>query len=276
MSLSEDSAPTLLTEQRYEVLREIGRGGMGIVYQARDRRLGRVVALKQLPQRMIEEHPSAVQRFLHEARAAAQLNHPNIVTVYDADREDGIFFITMEMLLGESLQLVLRREGRIPEKKVIQVALQVASGLDYAHYRGIVHRDIKTANLFLTSDNVIKIMDFGLAKILEEVRGASTLLAGTPFYMSPEQVFGQSADPRSDLYSLGVTLYELATARVPFYEGEVAYHHCHTTPVDPRKRVENLSDEFASLILQLLEKDPDARCQSAAEVSERLESMISR
>jgi len=271
----DDAAPTtLMAEKRYELLREIGRGGMGIVYQARDRRLGRVVALKQLPERLIEEHPRAVQRFLNEAQAAAQLNHPNIVTVYDTDREDGTFFITMEMLMGESLHAVLRREGRMPERTAVQLGRQVTAGLEYAHQRGIVHRDIKTANLFLTSENVVKIMDFGLAKILEEVRGASTLLGGTPFYMSPEQVLGEALDPRSDLYSLGVTLYELSTGQVPFYEGEVAYHHCHTAPVDPRRRVGNISDEFAELVLQLLEKKVEDRCASSSEVGERLEALL--
>jgi serine/threonine protein kinase len=149
---------------------------------------------------------------------------------------------------------------------VIGIARQACRGLDYAHGQGIVHRDIKTANLFATTDRVIKIMDFGLAKVLEEVRGATTLVSGTPYYMSPEQVLGQDVDHRSDLYSLGATLFELATGRVPFDAGEVAYHHRHTPAPDPRSLRPDLPDPLAELISRLLEKSPAARLQSAADV----------
>lgn len=257
-------------EVRYELLEEIGRGGMGVVYRARDTRLGRIVALKRLPEGLRRHHPRALQFFLREAQSAARLNHPNIVTVFDADQQDGQFFITMELLEGQPLHTILRERGQLSAMNVIGIARQACRGLDYAHGQGIIHRDIKTANLFATTDRVIKIMDFGLAKVLEEVRGATTLVSGTPYYMSPEQVLGQDVDHRSDLYSLGATLFELATGRVPFDAGEVAYHHRHTPAPDPRSLRPDLPDPLAELISRLLEKSPAARLQSAADVLDAL------
>ena len=143
-------------------------------------------------------------------------------------------------------------------------------GLDYAHSQGVIHRDIKTANLFVTTDRIVKIMDFGLAKVLQEVRGATTLVSGTPFYMSPEQVLGDDVDHRSDLYSLGVTLFELATGRVPFDSGEVGYHHRHSPVPDPQSIRPDLPEDLCKLILRLLEKDPAARIQTASGVLEAL------
>jgi tetratricopeptide (TPR) repeat protein len=255
---------------RYEILEEVGRGGMGIVYSARDTRLDRIVALKRLPEGLRRHHPKALQFFLREAQAAARLNHPNIVTVYDADQQDGQFFITMELLAGKSLNTVLREKGQLSATHVLGIARQACRGLEYAHGQGIVHRDVKTANLFVTTERVVKIMDFGLAKVLEEVRGATTLVTGTPYYMSPEQVLGADVDHRSDLYSLGITLFELTTGGVPFDSGEVAYHHRHTPVPDPRELQPELPDALAELILRLLRKNPDERIQSAAEVLKEL------
>jgi tetratricopeptide (TPR) repeat protein/tRNA A-37 threonylcarbamoyl transferase component Bud32 len=262
-----DGASTAFVgEIRYELLEEVGRGGMGVVYRARDTRLGRIVALKRLPEGLRRHHPRALQFFLREAQSAARLNHPNIVTVFDADQQDGHFFITMELLEGQPLHTILRERGQLSALNVIGVARQACRGLEYAHAQGIVHRDIKTANLFATTDGVIKIMDFGLAKVLEEVRGATTVVSGTPYYMSPEQVLGQDVDHRSDLYSLGVTLFELATGRVPFDSGEVAYHHRHTPAPDPRTLRPDLPEPLARLIMKLLAKDPADRHQSASEL----------
>jgi tetratricopeptide (TPR) repeat protein len=255
---------------RYDLLEEIGRGGMGVVYRALDTRLDRVVALKRLPEVLRRHHPRALQFFLREAQSAARLNHPNIVTVYDADQQNGQFFITMELLEGQPLQTVLRERGQLSPSNVLGIARQACRGLDYAHGQGIIHRDIKTANLFVTTDRVVKIMDFGLAKVLEEVRGATTLVSGTPYYMSPEQVIGADVDHRSDLYSLGVMLFELATGIVPFDSGEIGYHHRHTPPPDPQALRPDLPSDLSRLILKLLEKDPDDRYQSANEVLDML------
>jgi tetratricopeptide (TPR) repeat protein len=262
-----EAAPT---ESRYEILAEIGRGGMGVVYQARDRRLGRSVALKRLPDNL-RENPTAVQLFLREARAAAALNHPNIVTLFDADQEpDGNYYITMEFLDGLPLDKILAKRGRLSARDAVRLAGQIATGLQYAHEQRIVHRDIKTSNLFFTRDRVVKIMDFGLAKMLEEVRRAATVIGGTPYYMAPEQATGENVDHRADLYAFGVTLYELVTGTVPFREGDVTWHHRHTPPPDPRTKVADLPDALAELVLHLMEKQPDGRPASAAEVGARL------
>jgi tRNA A-37 threonylcarbamoyl transferase component Bud32 len=255
---------------RYEILEEVGRGGMGIVYRARDTRLDRVVALKRLPDSLRRNHPRALQFFLREAQSAARLNHPNIVTVYDADQEGGQFFITMELLEGQALQTILHERGQLSPGNVVGIARQTCRGLDYAHSQGVIHRDIKTANLFVTTERVVKIMDFGLAKVLEEVRGATTLVSGTPYYMSPEQVLGDNVDHRTDLYSLGITLFELSTGSVPFNTGEVGYHHRHTAVQDPRELQPDLPDALADLILRLLEKNRESRPQTAKEVLEAL------
>ena len=267
---SSGAATAFVGDVRYELLEEIGRGGMGVVYRARDSRLDRIVALKRLPEGLRRHHPRALQFFLREAQSAARLNHPNIVTVYDADQQDGQFFITMELLEGQPLQTVLRERGQLTPANVIGIARQTCRGLDYAHAQGVIHRDIKTANLFVTTERIVKIMDFGLAKVLEEVRGATTLVSGTPYYMSPEQVIGDRVDHRTDLYSLGVTLFELATGGVPFDSGEIGYHHRHSPVPDPRALRPDLPASLSQLITRLLEKDPDARFPSASAVLEAL------
>jgi len=267
---SSGATTAFVEEARYDLLEEIGRGGMGIVYRALDTRLDRVVALKRLPEGLRRHHPRALQFFLREAQSAARLNHPNIVTVYDADQQDGQFFITMELLEGQPLQTVLHERGQLSPSNVLGIARQTCRGLDYAHSQGVIHRDIKTANLFVTSDRVVKIMDFGLAKVLEEVRGATTLVSGTPYYMSPEQVLGEDVDHRSDLYSLGITLFELATGNVPFDSGEIGYHHRHSPVPDPQVLRPDLPEGLSKLILRLLEKEPDARIQTARGVLEAL------
>ncbi len=257
---------------RYELREQIGSGGMGVVYRAQDRRLGREVALKRMPENL-KDHPRAVELFLREARAAAALNHPNIVTVYDVDMESGVYFITMELLEGSTLADLLRARGRIQPLDVARLGLQVCNGLAYAHANRIVHRDIKTSNLFLTGDRVVKVMDFGLAKMLEEVRRSTTVLGGTPYYMAPEQAAGERVDARTDLYALGVTLFELVTGGRPFEEGDVTWHHRHTPAPDPRARGAALPDEFAELILALLAKQPDDRPASAEAVARQLHTL---
>jgi len=258
--------------ERYEILAELGRGGMGVVYRARDRRLGRDVALKRLPDNL-KDHPRAVELFLREARSAAALNHPNIVTVHDVDQDETGFFLTMELLEGQTLAEIVRARGRVTPLDTARLGIQAATGLQYAHERRIVHRDVKTANLFFTRDRVVKIMDFGLAKMLEEVRKGSTIIGGTPYYMAPEQATGEGVDHRADLYAFGVTLFELLTGRVPFSEGDVTYHHRHTPAPDPRTRAPGIPDALAELVLQAMAKTPGARPASAAEVGSRLQRL---
>lgn len=262
------------TGPRYDILEEVGRGGMGVVFKARDRRLGRIVALKRLTENL-RNHPKAQEMFLREARAAAALNHPNIVTLFDVGQEGDAFFITMEFLEGSPLQAILKKRGRLTARDAARLGMQISAGLHYAEDQRIVHRDIKTANLFFTKKKVMKIMDFGLAKMIEEVRRGSTMIGGTPYYMAPEQSRGERVDHRCDLYALGVTFFELLTGRVPFPDGDVAYHHRHTPAPDPREIVPEIPEAFAQLILKLMAKRPSDRPSSNAEVGEQL-SQISR
>jgi serine/threonine protein kinase len=248
---------------------ELGRGAMGIVYKARDTVLGRMVALKKLPDGM-RDNDLAVKFFLREARSAAALNHPNIVTVFDAGQEGDSYFITMECLEGTPLDAVLKRAGKLSARDTAIVGMQAATGLAYAHSNSIIHRDIKASNLFYTRERAVKIMDFGLAKAVEEVRKQATAIAGTPYYMPPEQAIGGVVDHRSDLYALGVTLFQLCTGQVPFPDGDVTYHHAHTPPPDPRELVPEIPAQLAELILQLLAKRPEDRVQSAEEVARAL------
>ena len=267
-------ATAFVAEERYEIVEEVGRGGMGLVYKARDRRLGRTVALKRMPENL-RDHPTAVQLFLTEAQAAARMNHPNIVTLYDADQENGSFFITMELLEGLPLNSILKQRGRFGPRDTARLGLQVCAGLQYAHDAGIVHRDIKTSNLFITRDRVLKIMDFGLAKILEAVRmDGSTVIAGTPFYMAPEQASGNVADGRTDLYALGVTLFELSTGRLPFKEGDVQAKHREAPRPDPTQGIPDYPAKLAILIQRLMSVEPDGRPANAAEVAEVLTEIV--
>lgn len=267
-------ATAFVAADRYEILEEIGRGGMGLVYKARDRRLGRIIALKRMPENF-RDHPAAVQLFLAEAQAAARMNHPNIVTLYDADQEHGSFFITMELLEGLPLNAILKQRTRFGPRDTARLGLQICAGLQFAHDQGIVHRDIKTSNLFITRDKVLKIMDFGLAKILEAVRNeGATVIAGTPFYMAPEQASGNVADGRTDLYALGVTLFELSTGRLPFKEGDVADQHRHAPVPDPSEGIAGYPAELASLIQTLMAKQPEDRPESADAVRVALEAIV--
>jgi tetratricopeptide (TPR) repeat protein len=254
---------------RYDIVSEVGSGGMGIVYHARDRRLGRDVALKRLPDNL-KDHPRAVDLFLREARASASLNHPNIVTVHDVDQEGGLFFITMELLTGQTLWELVRQHNGLQALDVVRIGHQVATGLAFAHSQGIIHRDIKSANLFLTEDRVVKVMDFGLAKMTEEVRRATTVIGGTPYYMAPEQATGENVDQRADIYAFGVTLFELTSGRRPFEEGDVTWHHHHTPAPDPRSMGADIPEALAQLILQMMSKSPDDRPANADIVGRRL------
>jgi serine/threonine-protein kinase len=264
---------TTALEGRYEILGQLGRGAMGIVYQARDRRLGRIVALKLLPDNL-KEQPTAVRLFLREARAAAALNHGNIVTLFDADQEDGVYYLTMEYMDGLALDSVLSKRGRLSVRDTLRIALQVSTGLEYAHSENIIHRDIKPANLFYTRKKQVKIMDFGLAKVVEEVRKATAVIGGTPYYMSPEQAEGEFCDHRADQYAFGVTIFQLVTGRVPFDEGDVTHHHRHTPPPDPREFAVEVPPEMAELILRMMAKRPEDRFETSEEVTRRIAQLL--
>jgi len=250
---------------RYQVVGELGRGGMGIVYKAKDTLLDRLVAYKVLPD-SFQENPQALANFLREAKAAAKLNHPNIVTVYDTGEQDGRYYIAMEYVDGTTLKEILRRRGVISAAGILHVLIQVSEALAYAHEKKVVHRDIKPANTMWTRDKKAKIMDFGLAKVVEEARNHTTVVAGTPYYMSPEQTLGKNIDHRTDIYSLGVTCFELATGTVPFKEGNIPYHHVHTPAPDIRELRPEVPAPLADIVNRCLAKDPADRYQSTSEI----------
>jgi hypothetical protein len=259
-------------DDRYEVLERIGAGGMGVVYRARDLRLGREVALKRLSEQLAD-HPKAVGYFLREARAVAALCHRNVVTLYDVDEDDGVPFLTMELLQGYNLSQMVASRGPFSSADTARVGVQAAAGLACAHAQGIVHRDVKGSNLFLTRERVIKVMDFGLAQVAAELRRSGTVV-GTPQYMAPEQAGGREVDHRADLYALGVTLFHLATARFPFEAGDLPQQHRHAPPPDPRALRPELAPALAELILACLAKEPDKRPATAEELSRRLREVI--
>jgi serine/threonine protein kinase len=233
-----------------------------------------VVALKRLTDNL-RGHPTAIAYFEREARSAAVLSHPNIVVVYDAGQENGQYFITMEYLQGTTLEQILKQRGAMSAQIVASIGIQICAGLHYAHANKIIHRDIKTANLFFTRERIVKIMDFGLAKMVEEVRRGATMISGTPYYMAPEQALGENVDHRADLYALGVTFWNLLTNAFPFESGDVTFHHRNTPAPDVRTRAPDVPAAMAELIAKLMAKRREDRCQSAAEVAQVLQRVAS-
>ncbi|MFO0690501.1 MAG: protein kinase [Myxococcota bacterium] len=258
-------APTGTPGGRYQIVGELGRGGMGIVYKVQDTALDRLVAFKVLPQ-ALTGNEQAVTNFIREAQAAAKLNHPNIVTVYDTGEQNGRYYIAMEYVEGTTIKEILKKRGPISASGILHVLMQIAEALAYAHEKKVVHRDIKPANAMWTRDKKVKLMDFGLAKVVEEARNHTTVVAGTPYYMSPEQTLGKNVDHRTDIYSLGVTVFEMATGTVPFKEGNIPYHHVHTPPPRLRDLRPELPEALSAIVERCLEKDPAQRFQSAREI----------
>ena len=256
------------TISHYKVISELGRGGMGVVYKAEDTKLNRVVALKVLSPHMMGSEDDRA-RFYREARAAAALHHPNIATVFEIDEHDDAPFIAMEFIDGPSLDEYIAR-GPLPLDEVIDIAAQVAGALGVAHAKGIVHRDVKSANIKLTNDGVAKVLDFGLAKT-----SASTKLTqmgstvGTVAYMSPEQASGHEVDQRSDIWSLGAVIYEMIAGKMPFpgaYEQAVVYSILNTDPPSLTTIRTGVPMALERIVAKCLSKDVDRRYQSTVEI----------
>lgn len=258
---------------RYKIGQKIGQGGMGVVYRAEDTLLNRTVAYKVLPP-SLSDNPTVLDNFLKEARVAAGINHMNIVTIFDTGMEGDEPYIVMELVEGVSLKQILERTSFMGVKDTVGVIKQVCLALDHAHGKNVIHRDIKPANIMIRKDRVVKIMDFGLAKILTTTAQEGTSVKGTPLYMSPEQIRGERADHRTDIYSLGCTMYRMAVGRAPFMEGDVYYHHLHTAPVPPSSRNPKVPEFLDRIILKCLEKDPARRYQSAGKILEDLEAGV--
>ena len=248
---------------------------MGIVYKAQDTVLDRTRRLQGVARNASKRtNPQSLKNFLREAQAAAKLNHPNIVTVYDTGEQDGRYYIAMEFVDGTTIKEILRRKGTIAPAGILHVLVQVCEALSYAHGQRVIHRDIKSANTMWTRDKKAKLMDFGLAKVVEEVRNHTTVVSGTPYYMSPEQTLGKNIDHRTDIYSLGVTIFEMATGTVPFKEGNIPYHHVHTAPPAVLSLRPDLPAPLAAIVDRCLLKDPAERFQSAAEITVELRASI--
>ena len=262
----------------YQIETRLGAGGMGEIFRAVDTRLGRTVAVKLLLRDRIAD-PALKQRFLHEARAASALNHPNIIALYDISNQSGTDFLVMEYVAGRTLRDMIPPEG-LPFAQVAFLGSQVASALGAAHAAGIVHRDIKPANIMVTQDHIVKVLDFGVAKLPRQENETELTMTGavigTVAYMSPEQTRGDAAHARSDIFSLGCVLYHAATGRQPF-EGAsalIVMHQVATVdPPPPSSRCSDLPAEFDRLILRCLAKQSSQRPESAAELATELKAL---
>jgi len=261
---------------RYKILGELGRGAMGVVYKAEDPNLDRVVALKTI---IVEAEDAAEyrKRFFMEAKAAGKLNHPHVVTTFDCGDHDGMAYLAMELLEGTDLRTRLTKDGVTP-LEAVDIARQVAEGLAYAHERGIVHRDIKPGNIMLDAQGRAKIMDFGLARMrIADHKTTTGMVLGTPRYMSPEQIAGQPVDARSDIFSLGIVLYEMLTG-TRLFSGEgieqVQHSILNVEPVPPTRVIPTLPAMLDFVVARALKKDPAVRYQDARELAADLTTCL--
>ncbi len=261
--------------RRYQIIEELGKGGMGKVYKANDIDIKEKVAIKLIKPE-ISTDKNTIERFQNELKFARKIRHKNVCQMYDLNREEGTYYISMEYVEGENLRNMIRMSGQLGIGTAISVAKQVCAGLAEAHKLGVIHRDLKPSNIMIDREGIVRIMDFGIARSLKErgITGAGVLI-GTPEYMSPEQVEGKETDRRSDIYSLGVILYEMLTGRVPF-DGDsaltVAVKQKTERPKDPREFNTQISEDLSSLIMQCLEKDKENRYQTAEELRSKLEN----
>jgi len=266
---------------RYELVEELGRGAMGIVYKGLDPKINRTVAIKTVHFDDVEEAmlPQVKERFFREAQAAGGLNHPNILTIYDSGEEMDVAWIAMEFLAGKGLESFCKRGDLLSWSRVLEICAKVADALDYAHKHGIVHRDVKPANIMLLENGEVKVTDFGIARVVSSSQTKTGVVLGTPSHMSPEQIAGKKVDGRSDLFSLGVVLYELLTGERPFQGDSIAtimFQITSSPPPSVTNFVPGLPPIFQKLVEKALAKDPEQRFQTGEELSRTLRALKDR
>lgn len=259
----------MIFDGRYRIQRIIGLGGMAVVFEAEDLLMHRTVAVKMLKEG-VGDDATSVKRFINESKAVSMLSHPNIVSIYDVSVREDLKYIVMEHIRGITLKNYMSRKGKLPVREAVSFTEQILRALDHAHSKGIIHRDIKPQNIMLLKNGMIKVADFGIAKLPSaETVTVTDKAIGTVYYISPEQASGKPIDPRSDLYSVGVMLYEMVTGTLPFSADSpvsVALMQIHNTPRPPRALCPELPLGLQQIILRAMEKDPDRRYQSAREM----------
>jgi len=270
------------TVGRYEVVSELGQGAMGIVYKARDPKINRFLAIKTI--RFSDEfEPDKIReikdRFMREAQIAGKLTHPSIVAVYDVGEDYDLTYMAMEFLEGESLQKYCRKGFLLPLRKVLFVVSEVALALDHAHRQGVIHRDVKPANIMVLKDGKVKVTDFGIAKAVSQSQTKSGIVLGTPNYMSPEQINGHEIDGRSDIFSLGVVFFELLTGVLPFHGKNLTNLFYQITQVkhpSPREINPKVPNPVEQIVDKAMSKDPEQRFQTCSDFARYLKAMINR
>ena len=264
-------------EGRYQILKELGRGGMGIVFQAYDKQLNEQVAIKILSP-MLSNNSEALERMKREVSAARRITHPNVIRIHDISEAGGLNFVSMEYFNGISLKDHIKKTGSLSLMQAFNIASQICEGLEAAHRQGVIHRDLKSQNIIINSAGQIKIIDFGLAHTAHlEGMTVSGLIMGTPEYMAPEQVAGKKVDERADLYSLGIILYEIFTGKVPFHGDSaiaIGFKQMKEDPPPPRSLNGQLPEPVERVILKALAKEPLQRYRSAGELRGDLEGAI--
>jgi serine/threonine protein kinase len=264
---------------RYEIIEELGRGAMGVIYKAKDPVIGRYVAIKTIRLGDFTDSAHVAElhsRLMREAQSAGVLSHPNIITIFDVGEEAGLAYFAMELVEGVTLEHIVEGEQRLDESAIVSIARQTADALGFAHQRGIVHRDIKPANIMLTQDGRVKVADFGIAKVGSTKMTQTGMLLGSPSYMAPEHFLGKPLDGRSDIFALGILLYELITGQPPFVAenlGTLSYKIAHEDPLPPIKLKPGMNPRLNALVVKALARDPAARFQTAEEMCAALDGL---